>query len=630
LSFFRRPSGRALRTAAALAAILALAAVLRFAGQPFGLRHTPHWDERAFIEPVGKMRANGDLDHRFYEYPGLFVYLLHAWLAPLPLEVPPGPSWYLGGRRLVGVFGVLSVALVFFLGRKLAGTAAGLTAALFTAVSPVEVRTAHMIRPDVALETFVLLAFLAFERIGTRWRDDLVAGVALGAAAAVKWTGVFLAPSYLVYRFLRPGPRYGRIAAVAGVSLVVLLAATPYALIHREQFLAGVRVQLDAHYDAPIETPPGYLQLVRYYVGILTGDLGPAGTVLLVAGLVLAGRRWRIWAPVLLFIGVTIAVLSTAELRWSRLIVPSFGLVALLPGLAVETLAARRPALAAAIALVAGLYPLAPFTNPADGTFLYVRTLTRPGTWDRAVDWVAEHAPPGARVLSSVRELGFDRTRLEVLAAVGPPDMDRLLARNCDFVVTSVGGPSLDASVVEGLTLVFTARDARAEAGPEMSVYAVPDSARPRYAPVPLEAAWLKASVNAAALPALVDGQTDTYWATTGPQQSAEWIELDLPAAVELGRVELALGRRPFRYGSKLHLLVSDDGVEWRRLRVVPGRPPIEEQARPLKEASQVLLPEPARARKIRIEQTGKSDRVWSIAELRVSAIDGAAKDARR
>src|SRR5262249_14774704 len=186
---------------------------------------------------------------------------------------------------------------------------------------------------------------------------------------------------------------------------------------------------------------------------------------------------------------------------------------------------------------------------------------------------------------------------------------------------TSAGGPSLDASVVEGLTLVFTARDDRAEAGPEMSVYAVPDTVRSRYTPVPLEAGWLKASSNVATLPALVDGQTDTYWATTGPHQSADWVELDLPAPVVLGRVELALGRRPFRYGSKLHLLVSDDGVEWRRLRVVPGRPPVEEQARPLKEASQVLLPEPSRTRRIRIEQTGKSDRVWSIAELRGFAL---------
>src|SRR5262249_41782409 len=131
----------------------------------------------------------------------------------------------------------------------------------------------------------------------------------------------------------------------------------------------------------------------------------------------------------------------------------------------------------------------------------------------------------------------------------------------------------------------------------------------PRYTPVPLEAAWLKASVNAAALPALVDGRTDTYWTTTGPQLAGETIDIDLPAPVVLGRVELALGRRPFRYGSKLRLLVSDDGVEWRRLRVVPGRPPLEEQARPPQEAGQVLLPRPSPGRKIRVGQDGQGGR---------------------
>jgi hypothetical protein len=566
------------------------------------------------------MRAKGDLDHRFYEYPGLFVYTLHAWLAPLPLEVPPGSRWYLWGRRLVGVFGVASVALVYVLGQKLAGRAAGLTAALFVAVSPVEVRTAHMIRPDVALETFVLLAFLAFERIGPRLRDDVVAGLALGAATAVKWTGVLLVPSYLLYRFLRPGPRYVRIALVAIVSLLVLLAATPYALIHPQQFLAGVRVQLDAHYDAPIERPPGYFQLVGYYlVHTLAGDFQLPGTLLVLAGLVLAVRRWRTWAPLLAFPFVTVAVLATAELRWSRLIVPTFGIIALLAGLTIATLAARYPRLAAVVAVGAALLPLA---DSKDGSASYVRTLTEPGTWDRTVDWISTNAPPGSRVLNPVRDLGIDRNRFEVLPAIGTPDMDRLLVRNTDFVVASdAGTPRIEGTVLDGLRLVFTAAAGRAEAGPEMSVYAVPDEVRPRYEPIPVRAEWLKASVNDAALPDLIDGQLDTYWTTAGPQRSGEWIEVTLPAPVILGRVELLLGGRPFRYASKLHLLVSEDGVSWRRLRVVPGRPPIEEQARPLKNASQVLLPEPARAKAIRIEQTGTSDRVWGVAELKLSAL---------
>jgi len=61
---------------AVLLAILTLAAVLRFAGLSWGLRHRPTWDERVFVHSTRAMIAQGDLDHRYYEYPGLFFYLL--------------------------------------------------------------------------------------------------------------------------------------------------------------------------------------------------------------------------------------------------------------------------------------------------------------------------------------------------------------------------------------------------------------------------------------------------------------------------------------------------------------------------------------------------------------------------
>src|SRR5207245_893514 len=113
-----------------------------------------------------------------------------------------------------------SVGLTYLLGRHLGGRAAGLAACLLVAVSPVEVFTAHMVRPDVALETFVLLAFLAFCRRGPEWRTDLLSGLAVGAATAVKFTGVLVAPSYLVQRLIVPGPRLRRLALAAGASLV--------------------------------------------------------------------------------------------------------------------------------------------------------------------------------------------------------------------------------------------------------------------------------------------------------------------------------------------------------------------------------------------------------------------------
>src|SRR4029450_12830788 len=111
------PAAGAHRESLALVAILALAAVLRFGGLAQGLRHEPHVDERYFVENVGWMLAEPDLDHRFDEYPGLFFYLLAPVLAGFG---PPrfGPAAYLAARGVVATFGVLSGGAVDRLGAR--------------------------------------------------------------------------------------------------------------------------------------------------------------------------------------------------------------------------------------------------------------------------------------------------------------------------------------------------------------------------------------------------------------------------------------------------------------------------------------------------------------------------------
>ena len=112
----------------AVGGVLLLAGILRFTGLSWGLRHAPVRDEQDFVENAGQMIAHRDLDHRFYEYPGLFFDLLCPVLAVAPSSAPYTSPWdglprvtqygasgYLAARGLVAAFGVLNVALVMLL-----------------------------------------------------------------------------------------------------------------------------------------------------------------------------------------------------------------------------------------------------------------------------------------------------------------------------------------------------------------------------------------------------------------------------------------------------------------------------------------------------------------------------------
>src|SRR5438128_799752 len=123
-----------------VALVLIVAALLRFKALSWGLRHPPHVDERPFVDYAHAMLARHDLDHRFYEYPGLLFYLIAAVTA-FVRSAGDGAS-YLAARAMVASFSLASVALAYRLGAALA-PGAGLVAAALMAASPAEVRLCH-------------------------------------------------------------------------------------------------------------------------------------------------------------------------------------------------------------------------------------------------------------------------------------------------------------------------------------------------------------------------------------------------------------------------------------------------------------------------------------------------------
>jgi len=593
-----------------LVAILVLAAALRFAGLGWGLRHLPDLDERWFVENVARMLNTRTLDHRFYEYPGLFFYLITPVVALLhPSDL--GPSAYLGARAVVALFGVASVGLTYLLGGRLAGRAAGLAAALLVAVSPVEVFTAHQVRPDVALEVFVLLAFLAFLRLGADTRADLLSGAAIGAATAVKFTGVFLAPSYLAYRLTAPGLRVWRVALAAGASLAVFAVCSPYTVLHLSDAVRGAHTQVSHHYAVREQGPESYFAMAwTYGIGLMKA-FGPVALLLVAVGALRAAREWRRWLGLLVYPVVVIGVLSTAEIHFDRHLVPAIGVLSVLAGRAIASLATRSTLAAVCAAVAAAALPLATSID-------YVRGVSKPGTRDAVLDWVDGHVRPGARVVTTVSELGLDRRRYEVVQIPRLDERSRPLAFHADAVIT---GPGDSEPVVRQLATLYAAEPPNPHAGPRLVVSAAPADERPAYEEVRPAVSWLSASQAGESLPALVDGDRETAWMTPAPQAPGAWIRIDLPEPRTIGSVQLLLRGRGRTYGKNLLVFASGDGKDWSRVTVLQGRPPVAAQLPSPEGPAQVLVFEPRRVKSLRIEQGGRRERPWGVAELRLFAL---------
>jgi hypothetical protein len=243
----------------------------------------------------------------------------------------------------------------------------------------------------------------------------------------------------------------------------------------------------------------------------------------------------------------------------------------------------------------------------------HVRALGQPGSRDRALDWIEVHVPRGSAIVAGAADLGLDRSRYDVLPLTGYAPLDRALVAHAGWMVAApAAGESLG-----GLREAFRVDGRLVDASPPLAVFAVDEASRPRLRAVPLEAGRIRASENQGLVPAMLDDDPATAWTTEGAQSPGQWLEVDLGAPRDVRRIDLALGNRPNRRGALLHVF-ADDGTGWRRVRVAPGRPPVEEQPIDERGVAQVLVLEPVRARALRIVQEGADPRRWAVARLDV------------
>ena len=261
------------RSAVALFFIIAVVSIfLRFYGLKFGEPHLYHPDEIKLVAQAGRLLETRFLDRETYfgigVYPPFYTYLFAFVLAGyIFISLLTGRfesldhvqrlyscdpfQFFLLGRVLTALLGVLSVWVLFKIVRMLYSRRVAWFSAAFFAVDFTHVRHSHFFTVDAPATFFVLCAFYFISRslFGQKPRDYLFAAVFSALAVATKFSTFFIGLPFLYAHFTArrkngtsPGVGYfnKNFWLYLVVGLLVLLLACPLFVLDFGETIGGL------------------------------------------------------------------------------------------------------------------------------------------------------------------------------------------------------------------------------------------------------------------------------------------------------------------------------------------------------------------------------------------------------
>lgn len=327
------------------------------------------------------------------------------------------PSFfYAVARFVVLILGSSSVAIFYFLSKKIFDKRIAIVAAVFIAVSPLYVKLSHYALSDIPLLFITLASFYFLLNIyhEGRLRDYIFAGLLLGIATATKYNAGLLIVPMVAAHFLSPSQSGWKTKILDPKLLVIPLCAlsgfllgNPYAILDSKTFLASFSEQsrrmnaFDYNFASWKTDKPGWIYIIT---DTMPFGLGYSLSALILCGILYSFYRRKKEDYILL------SLIFSAYLvigRWSiikpRYFIFIFPFAILLAArFLIEVIGkfkfAHRTNIYAGIILVIGL-----MAEPLSKSIEFDRLAALKPVYAQAKDWIEANIPSGAAIATMTR-----------------------------------------------------------------------------------------------------------------------------------------------------------------------------------------------------------------------------------
>ncbi len=438
---------------AVLLSLVTAGIIFRFAGlgwgiplavppEATGLRNSYHLDEDNYLWAAARVHGR-NIDVGDYHWGTLQFYLIAGALEAGTVMGFLSRPWqdsflnwkadefsriYATGRLVSSIAGILSLFMIFQIGKRLSNAEAGLMAAAFLAVSPFHVVHSHFLTADVTM-VFLLLASIFF-LLSSLEHDTLKArvagGLTLGLSIAAKYNAACLLPLWIGSDLLRGRTRWRNSAAGCVAVLAGFALGEPYLLLHPSKITTVWDRLIHTEAASRLLYPWPHLLLQQAKA---LGEYGMGWTLAIPAaiGVLLwlvrpTPKKLALTASMALMIAFVVAA------RWPmlRYTLPLVPLAALAAAVFIADLPIRG-LIRVAVVLVLAAPPLVV-------SWAQIQVLLREHPANAASRWIGLDIPGGSRIgqlwpeLPPLDKQRFDARTLHGLFAGDPPaaaDLDR-------------------------------------------------------------------------------------------------------------------------------------------------------------------------------------------------------------